>query len=149
MTQHESSTASQELERLYARVDEALDAARPKCEMSGLCCDFPRSGHELFATDLESSYALEKAGGVVPEAPSGLCPWHVDGTCRLRDGRPLGCRLYFCDPAWAAEMPAAYERFHQEMKALHEVSGVPYRYRRFVEAARDERLLPAPPKKES
>lgn len=131
------------LTELYARVDEVLAAHKPRCEMSGRCCDFPTSGHELFATDLESAFALEAAGGVVPDAPSGLCPWHVEGTCRLRDGRPLGCRLYFCDPDWAEPMPAVYERFHQELKALHEATGVPYLYRRFVEAVRDPTLLPS------
>ncbi|MDG2150074.1 MAG: hypothetical protein P8N09_11185 [Planctomycetota bacterium] len=113
--------------------------------MSGRCCDFPTSGHQLWATDLESAHALRKAGGDVPEAPSGLCPWHVEGTCRLRDGRPLGCRLYFCDPAWTDLMPQVYERFHAELKALHVEAGLSYSYRRFVEAVRDPALLPSPP----
>jgi len=130
------------LSELYARVDEVLAEARPRCEMSGRCCDFPTSDHQLWATDLESAHALECAGGVVPDAPSGLCPWHVEGTCRLRDGRPLGCRLYFCDPSWADSMAAVYERFHAELKALHTGADIPYSYRPFVEAVRDPTLLP-------
>jgi hypothetical protein len=41
-------------------------------------------------------------------------------------------------------MPAVYERFHAELKTLHDAAGVPYRYRRFVEAVRDPTLLPPP-----
>ena len=110
--------------QLDSRVDAALAEARPVCAMSGRCCDFPTSGHELWATDLETALARQRAGGPVPEAPSGLCPWHVEGTCRLRDGRPLGCRLYFCDPSWEESMPAAYERFgEEEVSRLHRISG--------------------------
>ena len=84
-----------------------------------------------------SHYAVEEAGGGVPEAPSGRCPWHVDGLCRLRTGRPLGCRLYFCDPAWTDEMTEVYEIFHAELRALHARHGRDYRYRRFVDAVRE------------
>ncbi len=134
-----------DLAALYARVDDVVAEARPVCRMSGRCCDFPTSGHVLYATDLESGYALASAGGAVPEAPSGLCPWHVEGTCRLRDGRPLGCRLYFCDPAWEPGMGDVYERFHRELKALHEAHGRAYRYRPFVDAVRDGDLLEGDP----
>src|SRR5678816_2110155 len=73
-----------------------------------------------------------------PTPPSGRCPWYVDGLCRNRAGRPLGCRVYFCDPGWESEMPAVYERYHAELRAVHDRHGLPYRYRLFVEAARDE-----------
>ena len=126
--------ASADLQRLMARVDAAVSAHAPRCELSGRCCDFPASGHELWATALETAYAVARAGGAVPAAASGRCPWHVDGLCTHREGRPLGCRLYFCDPAWAATMPALYERFHAELAALHERHGVTYAYRRFVDA---------------
>lgn len=144
-----------ELTALYARVDAVLADARPRCEMSGRCCDFPNTDHELWSSALELAYArrhapgaapAEASGGAtdlspvssaVPPAPSGQCPWYVEGTCRNREGRPLGCRLYFCDPAWAPAMPQVYERFHEELKALHEAAGVPYGYHRFVDAVRD------------
>lgn len=125
------------LQELYARVDAAVSARNPRCELSGRCCDFPRSGHRLYATDLESAFAVRARGGVVPAAASGLCPWWVDGRCANREGRPLGCRLYFCDPGWEHEMTAAYERWHAELKALHERHGLPYRYAPFVDAVRE------------
>ena len=128
------AAAMEALTELYARVDALLAEHQPICKRSGLCCDFPRSDHELWSSALETAYARQAVGGEVPPAPSGLCPWHVEGSCRNREGRPLGCRLYFCDPAWAGPMPDAYERFHAELKALHEEHGVGYRYERFVDA---------------
>ncbi|HZJ69582.1 MAG TPA: hypothetical protein VFF36_01525 [Planctomycetota bacterium] len=129
--------AQEELAALYAHVDAEIAARRPRCELSGRCCDFERSDHRLYATDLETAAARAAAGGV-PDAPSGRCPWYVDGLCRNRAGRPLGCRVYFCDPGWESEMPAVYERYHAELRAVHDRHGLPYRYRLFVEAARDE-----------
>jgi hypothetical protein len=123
------------LRDFYARVDAEIAARAPRCELSGRCCDFPTSGHRLYATDVESDYAVA-AAGTVPDAPSGLCPWHVEGICRNREGRPLGCRVYFCDPAYADEMPLMYERFHAELRALHEQHGEDYRYAPFVDAVR-------------
>ncbi len=127
------------LREFYERVDAHVASHSPRCEMSGRCCDFPRSEHELFCSDMETDYAVAAAGGAVPEAASGQCPWYVDGLCKLRDGRPLGCRLYFCDPDWDEAMTDAYERFHGELRALHERWGVPYSYRRFVEATAEWR----------
>lgn len=129
-----------ELAALYDRVEAEIAARKPRCELSGRCCDFPVSGHRLYSTDLESAFALAAVGGSAPPAPSGSCPWYVDGLCRNRAGRPLGCRVYFCDPAWEGEMPAVYERYHAELRALHERHGLTYHYRLFIEAARDEEL---------
>ncbi len=118
---------------LYASVEKRTDEVRPTCNLSGRCCDFPKTDHELWSSGLELSYAIEKAGGVVPESSSGSCPWYVGGMCSLREGRPLGCRLYFCDESWAQEMGAAYEKYHGELMKLHEEAGIPYRYERFVD----------------
>jgi Fe-S-cluster containining protein len=122
------------LAAMYARVAEVVDAAGPRCEMSGRCCDFPTSGQRLYCTDLETEYAVKAAGGAVPAADSGQCPWYVDGVCQNREGRPLGCRVYFCDPEWEDAMPGTYERFHDELRALHEAHGLSYGYRLFVDA---------------
>jgi hypothetical protein len=104
--------------------------------MSGRCCDFESNDHQLWASELEVEFARSSAGGEVPSAPHGSCPWWRKGLCTLREGRPLGCRLYFCDPTWADEMEGVYERFHAELRAVHEDAGVPYSYRKFVDAVR-------------
>jgi hypothetical protein len=137
------SPQAAELEALYARVSDLLAQERPVCQMSGVCCDFPNTDHELWSSGLEVDYARATAGGAVPRVDSGLCPWHVDGVCAHRTGRPLGCRLYFCDPKWADRMPEVYELFHAELKALHDRFGLDYTYQRFVDAVRDPGGPPA------
>jgi len=129
-----------DLAELYARLDQEVAAGGARCELSGRCCDFPRSEHVLYASGLEGDYAQAAAGGVIPAAASGTCPWFVEGRCGLRAGRPMGCRIYFCDPSWADEMTTVYETFHAELKQLHERHGRSYVYARFVDdmAARRE-----------
>jgi Fe-S-cluster containining protein len=129
---------ARDLAALYARVDAEVAAANPRCDVSGRCCDFPRSGQRLYATDLESAHAAAVAGGVPQGVAAGSCAWYQEGLCRSREGRPLGCRLYFCDPAWEDRMPPLYERYHAELKALHERHGLPYRYRLFVDAVAEQ-----------
>ena len=99
-----TTAAAAELAELYARVDAEIAARNPRCEVSGRCCDFPRSGQRLYATGPETDFALQAAGGAAPPAPSGLCPWWVEGRCSNRAGRPLGCRIYFCDASFADAM---------------------------------------------
>ena len=122
-----------DLRQLYARLDEVVAAGGARCELSGRCCDFPTSEHVLYASALEGEYALDAAEGHVPPAAEGCCPWFAEGRCSLRDGRPMGCRIYFCDPSWADDMSAIYERFHGELKQLHERHGREYSYGRFVD----------------
>lgn len=130
-------SALESLAILYRELDAELALHRPRCELSGRCCDFPTAGHELFATDLEVTFA-RRAAETVPAAPERLCPFWRMGRCELREGRPLGCRVYFCDPGFAAAMPEIAERFHRRIVALHESHGIPYRYRRFVSSVREE-----------
>jgi Fe-S-cluster containining protein len=124
----------EELAALYRRVDRVVADGNPRCEMSGRCCDFPTSGQRLYATDLETGHAVARAGGVPGGVVAGSCAWYQEGLCRNREGRPLGCRLYFCDPTWEGAMSEHYERFHAELRALHERHGLAYRYRLFVDA---------------
>lgn len=133
----ESPTAALDaLAGIYRELDAELAESNPRCELSGRCCDFPKAGHELFATDLEVEFARRHAGEV-PAAPEKLCPFWRVGRCELRDGRPLGCRVYFCDPEFAAAMPEIAERFHRRIVALHSEFAIPYRYRRFVSSVRE------------
>lgn len=130
----------QAVAEVYAAVDAAVARANPRCDISGRCCRFEPAGHQLWASSLELAFAREAAGSV-PAAPPGACPWHVGGLCTLRAGRPLGCRTYFCDPAWTAAGQELHEASHQELVALHERFGRAYRYERFVDAVR---RAPAP-----
>jgi len=133
--------ARQDLLAAYAEVEALIAERAPRCEMSGRCCRFDEAAHQLWCTELELRHALDAAGGEVPAAPEGLCPWHIDGLCSLREGRPLGCRTYFCDPSWTEAGEQLHERLHGVITALHETHNVPYAYVRFVDAVQ----RPAPP----
>jgi len=139
------------LRGLYADLDAELAALAPRCELSGRCCDFERSGLTLFATDLELSHLLRAAppppGPAVAAAADAagggeprLCPWWRGGLCHAREGRPLGCRVYFCDPSRAAALEEISMRYHARLKRLHDGTGgggaVPYRYAPFVARVR-------------
>ncbi len=126
-----------DLERTYDELRREVAATEVACDLRGLCCDFARSGQLLFATELEVEYARAHGGESPPDAPPDACPWFQRGRCELRDGRPLGCRVYFCDPAYAEKMTEIAERHHRRVVRIHEEHGLEYRYTRFVRTVRE------------
>lgn len=136
--------ALDELGRLYDQLAGEVSGTAVRCDLRGLCCDFDVADHVLFATDLEVEWARRHGGSPVPAAKPGSCPWFRRGTCHLREGRPLSCRVYYCDPGYAEEMSELGERYHRAVVGIHERHGVPYRYARFVETVQ-ESGEPAPP----
>jgi hypothetical protein len=125
---------SRGLEEIYAELDRELATLRPLCQRSGRCCRFKEFGHQLWTTALELDYLVEREG--LPAAPGapGTCPYMKDGLCGVRDHRMLGCRIYFCDPAYAAAMGPLYEKYHARIKDLHRRHDVPYEYSEFLSA---------------
>lgn len=127
------------LRNVYAMVERELRAADPSpiCELSGVCCDFERVDHELWASRLETDFAdsfdVERSEESA-RAPTErtLCPFWIQGRCANREGRPLGCRVYFCDPAWKERGEALYEKAYREIQAIAEEYRYPWSYGRFV-----------------
>lgn len=60
----------------------------------------------------------------VPDA----CRYQIDGLCSTHNIRPLGCRVYFCTPGTDAWQHAVYERFLDQLRALHADHDLAYRY---------------------
>ncbi len=122
---HRAATA---LLELYHDLDAEIAAANPRCAVSGRCCRFGEYGHTLFLSELEAEALLEPglpAGAVSPD----LCPFQIQGLCTARDRRPLGCRVYFCDPAYAERQVEISERFIGRLKRLHDTLARPWNYR--------------------
>src|ERR1700691_533367 len=99
-----SESLRRTLLQLYTEVDREVAAAGPVCVASGRCCRFKEYGHVLFLSSLEAEVLLEgvpeenraQAG---PEHLRGeFCPYQKDNLCTAREPRPLGCRIYYCDP---------------------------------------------------
>jgi Fe-S-cluster containining protein len=131
--------AFEELEQLYAEVERVVANSRAVCLARGVCCRFEEAGHELYATALEAEYALARhPERPAPEAP-GRCPYHRSslerpgGTCTAREGRPLGCRTYFCDPGPGAALEVEHEAFLRRVREIEARHGLPAAYARFPE----------------
>ncbi|MBX9628282.1 MAG: hypothetical protein K2X82_31070 [Gemmataceae bacterium] len=109
---------------VYADVDRAVAAAGPRCDASGRCCRFTEYGHTLFLSQFEAELLLEAAPPYDTPVSRDGCPFQVGGLCTARDARPLGCRIYFCDPAYqetgnriTEEAVAALKRLADEHEA--------------------------------
>lgn len=119
------------LVQLYFQVDAAVQAAGPRCEQSGRCCRFTEWGHVLYLTSFEAELLLESAPSYDrPVGPEG-CPFQVDRLCTARDVRPLGCRIYFCDPTYQETGQRIMEQALTQLKRLAEEEGLSWRYAPF------------------
>ncbi|MAE39319.1 MAG: YkgJ family cysteine cluster protein [Planctomycetota bacterium] len=116
------------LEALYAELEVELNALSPRCEMSGLCCRFEEADHDLYATGLETDFTADRhPRAPAPEAP-GRCPYHVGGRCQARQGRPLGCRTYYCDDSKQEDLEALHESYLGRVRELESSLGYPASY---------------------
>jgi Fe-S-cluster containining protein len=133
------------LAALYARADAIAERSGAVCILRGGCCRFEEAGHELYATALEADYAAARhPDAPAPEAP-GRCPYHVAGRCTAREGRPLGCRTYFCDPRTQAALAEEHEELLREVRRIEREEGYPAASARFpaLLAARGVGAAPA------
>ncbi|MSR57441.1 MAG: hypothetical protein EXS05_07195 [Planctomycetaceae bacterium] len=123
------SLLRQELPILYDDLARDIAAAAPVCDLSGRCCRFREYGHTLFISRSEAEFLLEEGlpeGATIDEAG---CPFQIGGLCTARERRPLGCRIYFCDPKFAGQGEALSERYLARLKQLHDATRTPWDYR--------------------
>jgi hypothetical protein len=103
---------------LYREVDAAVAAAGPVCEASGRCCRFKEHGHVLFLSHLEADVLLAAAPPYDKPVSPDFCPFQKDRLCTAREPRPLGCRIYHCDPAYQETGNQLTETFLKRLKQL-------------------------------
>jgi Fe-S-cluster containining protein len=106
---------------LYREVDREVAAAGPVCIASGRCCRFKEHGHTLFLSHLEARVLLDDApaydsASVTPD----FCPFQKGNLCTAREPRPLGCRVYYCDPNYQEKATAITEKYLRRLKELAE-----------------------------
>ncbi len=126
-----AAAAFAELRAIYEALDAEVARRAPVCLLSGRCCRFEEYGHTLFVSRLEAELLVDQAPAPSRPLDDGrTCPWQdAHGRCTARAGRPLGCRAYFCDPAYE---PIAYEvsePFIGRLKELGRNLGIPWDYR--------------------
>jgi hypothetical protein len=113
---------------LYAEVDLEVAAAGPVCVASGRCCRFKEYGHTLFLSNLEADVLLAGAPPYERPVTADFCPFQKGNLCTARGPRPLGCRVYYCDPAYQETGNRISETYVRRLKELAEAHGVPWRY---------------------
>jgi hypothetical protein len=114
----------------YAELDAEVARQTPVCQISGRCCRFEEYGHTLFVSSPE--FALLLADAPAPSRPldgGATCPWQDNrGRCSARGARPMGCRVYFCDPDYQPRAPEIAEAGIARLKRLVEELGLPWDY---------------------
>jgi len=111
----------------HAEADRRIAAQGPTCWNRGDCCRFGQYGHRLCVTALEICHYLA-TGDEPPPVTEDTCPHAEAGRCNARDRRPLGCRIFFCDPNAQAWQGPLSEELLARLRALHDELGVPYLY---------------------
>lgn len=140
----------------FAEVDQSIAQHDPVCRNRGACCRFDGFGHKLYVTSVELIYFVQGQRDAWRDMPAqkqachpadaaSVCPYHVGGGCTARSHRPLGCRIFYCDPETRDWQPAEYERRHGELRRLGVRLGVDYRYVEWLSALRelDGAIFPA------
>ena len=131
---------------IYAEADAAVTAAGPKCDASGRCCRFKEYGHTLFVSNLEAEVLLAAAPPYSKPVSGDFCPFQAGNLCTAREPRPLGCRVYFCDPTYQDTGNAISESYLRRLKELAEEHGTGWRYaplHHFLNAAEGRGPVPA------
>jgi Fe-S-cluster containining protein len=124
----------QAVEKLHEEAAAAIQQIGPRCEMSGRCCHFEEYGHRLFVTTAElAAFAmrlreLPDRDALSQRPDGGGCRFQLNGICAVHQIRPLGCRLFFCDPTTEPRLQQVYEQFHAAIRSMHDRLGIPYRY---------------------
>lgn len=103
---------------MYEEVDREVAAAGPVCVASGRCCRFKEYGHVLFLSQLEADVLLNAAPPYEQPATADFCPFQVNNLCTAREPRPLGCRVYYCDPNYQETGNRITEKYLARLKTL-------------------------------
>lgn len=130
-----------ELGCLYAKLEQEIAEFSPRCDASGRCCRFAEYGHTLFLSAVEAAWLFEPGAEAMKESAGrpldrDTCPYQVGKLCTARERRPIGCRVYFCDPTFAERQQELSEQYLLRLKGLHREKGWDWDYRplhRFME----------------
>jgi len=113
---------------LYREVDRAVAEAGPVCLASGRCCRFKEYDHVLFVSNLEVDVLLADAPPYQPPVSADFCPFQKENLCTAREPRPLGCRIFFCDPNYQETGNRLTEEYLNRLKQLAQANGMEWRY---------------------
>src|SRR5688500_2876115 len=113
---------------LYREADREVAAAGPVCVASGRCCRFKEYGHVLYLSSLEAEVLLAEAPAYDAPLTCDYCPFQQWNLCTAREPRPLGCRVYYCDPAYQETGADITEKYTRRLKEICEREGLQWLY---------------------
>jgi hypothetical protein len=115
---------------LYADLDATIAQLAPRCDLSGRCCRFEEYGHTLFVSAPEMAVLLADSPAPTRPVDDGqTCPWQdLRGHCTARNARPIGCRVYFCDPSYQSHAPDVSETYLRRLKDFVAANELPWNY---------------------
>lgn len=113
---------------IYRQAEAEIASAKPVCLASGKCCRFKEYDHTLFLSSMEAAVLLKYAPAYDKPTDPAFCPFQKGGLCTAREPRPLGCRVYFCDPAYQNIMVEISERYTRKLKDLANEKNLPWNY---------------------
>lgn len=125
-----------EILEIHDEIARRIERRDPVCTASGRCCHFEKFGHRLYTTALEVALTLDRIPNerALQEADierarmGGTCPFVVDRFCGVHPVRPIGCRVFFCDPTADDFVREIAEMGVQRIKRLHEAHDIAYLY---------------------
>jgi Fe-S-cluster containining protein len=125
-----SADFRESIRSIYEDLARDIAEAGPVCDLSGRCCRFQEWDHTLFLSEIEARLLLAEAPpGCRPLDSGATCPWQDErGHCTAREGRPLGCRVYFCDPSYQEAGQRLSEVYLSRLKAATEAHGLLWSY---------------------
>lgn len=124
------AAALRELLALYGELDRRLARLGVTCRACGACCNFARHDYRLYASRLERAL-VEREHGPPQVTAEGCCGFLREGRCAAHAVRPLGCRMFFCDPAHKPREQALYHAVQRRLRAAVRAYGVPWDYAPF------------------
>jgi Fe-S-cluster containining protein len=134
------------VDAVYSELADAIASRGPVCEMSGHCCNFAQWDHRLYVTSPEVVHfvagwrwklsADQRArlwarmcqANSDGSAPLAVCPLQTGRICGAHGIRPMGCRLFFCEPGAERWGRPLYESLHARLKSFCETYSLPYAY---------------------
>jgi Fe-S-cluster containining protein len=82
----------------------------------------------LFLSNLEAEVLLESAPPYQLPVTPDFCPFQRERLCTARESRPLGCRIYFCDPTYQETGRQLSEKYVHKLKELAREQGAQWQY---------------------
>jgi Fe-S-cluster containining protein len=123
------------MDAFFEQIDRTVAGYFPVCRNRGECCHFSTYGHKLYVTSIELIHFVRHAlpAWRKPEREPA-CPYQIEGLCAARSFRPLGCRIFFCDPDTRDWQGPEYERRLIELRQIGTDFVIDYRYIEWLSA---------------